>query len=241
AGIVATALSSASPAGVFTGSDTPPSARLNAASSTGSGGRALAKRSVRETVDSAATRPSPFAAAAKSCAARSSRRSVWARACIAAAGLGHARQHVRGVDAARLLELLRVLAVVLLHRRARHGLDEVLRGERRGDDPAPLGLPELVLMRAQILRELVVARRCRGDERPELDQRPGRTDLFATQRERVLDFRRGDLHAARDERPDPPERELPAHVVDVGGLPDAGALEDVFESPPREPAIVVEH
>src|SRR3989454_163454 len=93
---------------------------------------------------------------------------------LTAAGLGHARQHVRGVDAARLLELLRVLAVVLLHRGVRHGLEEVLGGERHGEDPASLGLPELVLMRAQVLPELVVARRRRGDERPELDQRPGR-------------------------------------------------------------------
>src|SRR2546429_7036144 len=97
---------------------------------------------------------------------------------LTAAGLGHARQHVRGVDAARLLELLRVLAVVLLHRGVRPGLEEVLGGERHGEDPASLGLPELVLMRAQVLPELVVARRRRGDERPELDQRPGRAGFL---------------------------------------------------------------
>src|SRR2546428_32992 len=80
AGIVSTALSSTSPAAVFTGGDTPPGVRLKAASSSGLG--APAKRPVRATLDSEAARPSSFACPVKSFAAKSFGRISSARAVI---------------------------------------------------------------------------------------------------------------------------------------------------------------
>src|SRR5439155_751860 len=214
-----------SPAAVFTGGDTPPGVRLKAASSSGLGPPPPAKRPVRATLDSEAARPSSFACPVKSFAASSFGRISSARAVITFSAASGSRP-------ARLLELRRVLPVVALHRVVRHGLEEVFPGKRHGEDLAALGLSELVRMRAQVLPELVVARRRRGEERPELDQRPRRTDLLAAQDEGVLDFRGRDLHAARHEPPYPPGRQLTTHFVDVGRLANAGALEDLLEARP---------
>src|SRR5207244_1678075 len=283
AGIVSTALSSTSPAAVFTGGDTPPGVRLKAASSSGLGPPPPAKRPVRATLDSEAARPSSFACPVKSFAASSFGRISAARAVItfSAASASSLARICAATSFSGFLPASRTSRTLIAWKPngVRTGSGEIApffnaksacsncgtisprrtqpRSPPFGADPGPSkwSLPVLPNRRPPSARRmpsppLAVAfpspsfpparARAPGRRRPELDQRPRRTDLLAAQDEGVLDFRGRDLHAARHEPPYPPGRQLTTHIVDVRRLANTGALEDLLEAPPREPAVFME-